>query len=284
MRQDELIVRKVRDTLLRAGSSFRKDKIEAYRQAIEKETLPRAKWVLETILENAFVAERNTSPLCDDTGIPHLFLEVGPNQNVSGELIRMIHAGVAEGLRELPGRPMAINGDDYQRLDQSGGLNADPSALISAPMIIKPIEEDVIRLHILLHGGGPEIRGKTYRIFHQHKVENVTDEIVDWAVDAVAKLGCTPSTLAVGIGRSHFEAASLMLEAQVYGSYSVQSDMEREITKRANASNVGPLGLNGKMTVLATFLQVGPQRASGVRIVCMRPCCCVEPRIASVEL
>ena len=50
-----------------------------------------------------------------------------------------------------------------------------------------------------------------------------------------------------------------------------------------NEANIGPLGLHGKTSVLATFMKVGPQRASGVRIVCVRPACCIEPRIASVE-
>jgi fumarate hydratase subunit alpha len=51
-----------------------------------------------------------------------------------------------------------------------------------------------------------------------------------------------------------------------------------------NESNVGALGLGGKTSVLATFAKVGPQRASGVRIVALRPCCCFEPRRATVEL
>ena len=110
------------------------------------------------------------------------------------------------------------------------------------------------------------------------------DEIVSWATEAVAQLGCSPCTLAIGVGRSHFEAASMMLEAQVDGRYDVQSDMEREITRRVNEAGIGPLGLSGDTSVLATFMKVGPQRASGVRIVCMRPACCFEPRIATVEL
>ena len=57
-----------------------------------------------------------------------------------------------------------------------------------------------------------------------------------------------------------------------------------EITKRVNESNIGPLGLHGRTSVLATFVKVGPQRASGVRIVCLRPCCCFEPRTASIDL
>lgn len=284
MVQNELIINKVKDTLVRAGSTFREDQKEVYCNAIKNEELPRAKWAMETILENANVAEREKSPLCDDTGIPHLLLEVGPNRNINGEFLEAIKMGIAKGLRELPGRPMAIKGDDKHRLDQSGGLDEDPGALIPAPIIIKPIEEDVIRLYVLMLGGGPAIRGKTYRVFHKHNVSVVMDEIIGWAKESVALLGCSPCTLAVGIGRSQFEATSMMIEAMVYGNYNVQSDLEKQITEKVNESNVGPIGLNGKTSVLATFMKIGPQRASGVRVVCLRPCCCFEPRRASVLL
>ncbi len=284
MRNKNNIVDKVKECLIKAASTFSDDKKEVYRQAIEHETVKTAKWVLETTLNNALVAEHNRSPLCDDSGIPHLFLEMGPNQHLDGELLSLIKQGVAEGLRALPGRPMAIKGDDKQRIDQSGGLDFDPGALLSAPILLKPTEEDVLRLHILMHGGGPEIRGKTFRIFHRHKVSVVTEEIIEWAVEASGKLGCSPVTLAIGIGRSHFEATSLMLEAMVFGNHNVQNDVEKEITNRLNKSNIGPLGLGGDTTCLGTFLKVGPQRASGVRIVSMRPCCGIEPRKASVEL
>ena len=97
-------------------------------------------------------------------------------------------------------------------------------------------------------------------------------------------LGCSPCTLAFGIGRSQYEAASLMEQAQVDGRYDAPSQLEREITERVNRSNIGALGLHGDVSVIGTFLKVGPQRASGVRVVCLRPCCCFEPRLASVEL
>lgn len=282
---DTEIIAAVKNTLVIAGSTFRKDKIRAYGRAITAEKNDKAKWVLETILENARVAERDRSPLCDDTGIPHLVLEVGENRAVTGGMLSAIRAGIEEGLRALPGRPMAIKGDDLYRLDQSGGLDEDPAALEAAPLLIHYSDEpDVLRLHVLMFGGGPAIRGRSYRVFHKHSVEVIKSEIISWALEAVAQLGCSPCTLAIGIGRSHFEAASMMLEAQVFGNYDVQSELEREITDCVNESNIGPLGLHGNISVLATFLKVGPQRASGVRIVCLRPCCCFEPRVASVEL
>jgi fumarate hydratase subunit alpha len=239
---------------------------------------------LESLIENARIAEQKRFPLCDDTGIPHLILEVGGRQVVSAAMLRAIQRGVVEGLRTLPGRPMAVKGDDVQRLEQSAGLDEDSGALAPAPIRIKVVDEDLIRLHILMQGGGPEIRGKTYRVFHQHKLSVILNEIVQWATEGAAQLGCTPCTPAIGIGRTHFEASALMLEAMACGNFGVQNPIEQEITARVNASRVGALGLGGDVTALATFLRVGPQRASGVRIVCLRLCCCVEPRVACVDL
>lgn len=278
------IIEKVADCLVRAGSTFREDQKEAYRKAIVDETNTQACWVMQQVLDNALVAEKNRSPLCDDTGIPHLFLEVGKNRSVSGAMMQEIMEGVEQGLRQLPGRPMAIMGDDNARIDQSGGLNPDSGALKPSLILIKPVDEDVVRLTVLMLGGGPAIRGITQRIFHKHNVEVVLEEIVNRAKEGVSKLGCSPCVLAVGVGRSQFEATSLMMEAMVYGDFSKQTDFERQITEKVNEAGIGPLGLGGKHSVLATFAKVGPQRASGVRIVALRPCCCFEPRRASVLL
>lgn len=284
MRYDERIVNRVCRTLVSSGSTFLPDKIRAHEKAIRDETNEQAKWAMKAILENALVAKKNRSPLCDDTGIPHLILEVGPDRVVTGNMLESIKEGIRQGLRALPGRPMAVKGNDSHRIDQSLGLDEDPAALEAAPILIRNIEDNVIKLHILMFGGGPAIRGKTYRVFHKHNVQTVLDEIISWATEGTTMLGCTPCTLAIGVGRSHYEASSMMLQALVDGTYDKQNDMEKEITAKVNAVGVGPLGLGGNTTVLATFMKVGPQRASGVRVVCMRPCCCVEPRIAMVEL
>lgn len=278
------IKEKVADCLVRAGSTFREDQKEAYRKAIADEPNGQSCWVMQQVLNNAIVAEDRRSPLCDDTGIPHLFLEVGPNRMVTGELLEQIKEGVALGLRQLPGRPMAIKGDDYARIDQSGGLNENSGALAPSPILIKSIDEDVLRLTVLMLGGGPAIRGITQRVFHKHSVDVVIDEIVNRAIPAVSQLGCSPCVLAVGIGRSQFEATSMMMEAMAKGNFNEQSDFEKRTTNKVNEANIGPLGLGGKHSVLATFAKIGPQRASGVRIVALRPCCCFEPRRASVEL
>lgn len=279
------IIEKVASCLVKAGSTFREDQKEAYRRAIAKEPGTSSCWVMQQVLDNALVAEKTCGPLCDDTGIPHVFIEVGKNRAITGKMMADIKDGIREGLRRLPGRPMAIKGDDYERIDQSGGLNEDSGALLPSPFLIKEVDElDTLRLTVLMLGGGPAIRGITQRVFHKHSVQVVIDEIVARAIPAVSQLGCSPCTLAIGIGRSQFEATSLMMEAMAKANYNEQSDFEKIITDRVNESNTGALGLGGKTSVLATFAKVGPQRASGVRVVALRPCCCFEPRRATVEL
>ena len=148
--QQEKIAVLVRDALVEAGSTFRQDKKQAYQRAIASERSPKAKWVLEQVLANAEAAEANRGPLCDDTGIPHLVLEVGEDCAVTGKMLDAIKQGVAEGLRKLPGRPMGIMGDDSRRIDQSGGLNPDSAGVEPAPILLRRCGGNVIRLHILM--------------------------------------------------------------------------------------------------------------------------------------
>ena len=279
------IIEKVAACLAKAGSRFREDQKEAYRRAITNESNEGSCWVMKQVLDNALVAEKTCGPLCDDTGIPHIYIEIGKNRALTGQMLLDIKEGIRQGLRQLPGRPMAIKGDDYARIDQSGGLDEDSGALAPSPFLIRDCEDDdALRLTVLMLGGGPAIRGITQRVFHKHSVQVVIDEIVARAIPAVSQLGCSPCTLAVGIGRSQFEATSMMMEAMAKGNYNVQSDFEKTITERVNESNTGALGLGGKISVLATFSKIGPQRASGVRVVALRPCCCFEPRRATIDL
>ena len=274
----------VSNCLVKAGTTFRRDQLKAYKTAIRKEKNPNAKWVLERLLENATVAEKNTFPLCDDTGIPHVIVEIGDTLKLTAGWLNAIYDGIAKGLRQMPGRPMAVRGNDVERIEQSKGLYKDPAKLTPAPVIVKPAPGAALKITVLLLGGGPEMRAKTYRVFHKRSVETVLKEAANWMASEVKNLGCTPCTVAIGIGRTHMEASALVLEAMKRGTLSRQNYWEGKVTEWINAESVGPLGLGGDTTVLGTFIKVGPLRASGVRIVSIRPCCCVEPRKATVTL
>jgi fumarate hydratase subunit alpha len=282
-----LSVEKIREgvgkCLVRSGTTYRADQFEIYKAAIEIETNKNAKWVLERLVENAEVAEKRGFPLCDDTGIPHLFVEVGNDLDLPKGWLAAIHEGVAQGLRTMPGRPMAVKGDDIERVEQSAGLSDDPADVLPVPAITKPIPGNRLSVTVLLFGGGPEIRAKTYRVYHKRSIQTVLEEGASWMAAEVKNLGCTPCTIAMGVGRSHTEASMRMVEAMRHGDLRKQTEWERRITAIVNAQQVGALGLGGDYSVLGTFLKIGPLRASGVRIVCARPCCCVEPRRATVS-
>ena len=274
----------VRIGLIKAGTRFRPDQFRAYEKTIAVETLENPRWVLEQIVENARIAEKEQLPLCDDTGIPHIIAQIGDECRLPAGWLHAVQTGVKSGLRQMPGRPMAVVGNDQERIEQSCGLDSDPAALETAPVIIRTQPGRQLTLTVLLLGGGPEIRAKTRRIFHRRRMDHVLQEIICWLKAEVGSLGCTPATAAVGIGRSQVEASALMLEAMATGDLDQQNEFERKITRGVNGSCIGPLGLGGRTTLLGCFLKIGPTRASGVRIVCARPCCLVEPRRATLVL
>ena len=277
-------------TIIDASTTLSCDKYDALKRAIELEDNENAKWALEQILENYKVAHDIKFPLCDDTGIPHVIVEIGDERELSGKLINQIHRGIELGLNNLPARPMAVIGDEVQRINQSEGLFEKPGMLRPAPILIdngldehsykRDISPDTLNIHFILEGGGPEIRAKTLRVYHKRSFDNVINTACEWLEESLKMLGCTPSIPAIGIGRTHYEATSLLLKAIAYGNLDNQSEHEKRITNRLNKTDIGPMGFGGKTTVLGTYLNIGNQRASGVRIVSIRPSCFVEPRVA----
>lgn len=288
------IVNEISNSIIQASTSLSQDKRNALNKAILNEENLNAKWALEKILENYDVSEKIKFPLCDDTGIPHVIIELGSKREISGELINQIHEGIELGLNNLPARPMAVKGNQKQKIEQSKGLYEKPGMLRPASILIdtvndestykRDVSQDTLNIHLLLEGGGPEIRAKTYRIYHKRSFENVIDTTCDWLNESLKMLGCTPSIPSIGIGRTHFEATSLLLKSVAYGNLDNQNEYEQYITEKLNQTGIGPLGFGGKTTVLGCYVNIGNQRASGVRIVSIRPSCFVEPRVATLKL
>ena len=241
------LIEKVQDAVVNAGSSYSEDRLAAYENALklEKElNNENAVWALEQI--------------------PHVLIEIGEKREIPKGFFNEINIGIAQGLDKLPGRPMAVKGNDIERIEQSQGLYNESHMMKPASFLIEEkdessygrligVDEDKIRITILLEGGGPEIRAKTYRVFHKRDSKIVFGEALDWLKESLAMLG------------------------------GYQSDIEKYIAEELNKTNIGPLGLGGKTTVLGSFVNIGSQRASGVRIVAARPACFVEPRVSSFE-
>lgn len=288
------VLNQISQAIVDASTSLSQDKYRALTRAISNEDNENARWALKQILENYQVGEKTKFPLCDDTGIPHVIIELGEEREISGELLNQIHEGIELGLNNLPARPMAVKGNEIERIEQSKGLYEKPGMLRPASILIdnvndestykRDISSDTLNIHFLLEGGGPEIRSKTYRVYHKRSFENVIDTACEWLEASLKMLGCTPSIPSIGIGRTHFEATSLLLKSIAYGNLDNQSEYERYISDKLNSTDIGPLGLGGKTTVLGCYLNIGNQRASGVRIVSVRPACFVEPRVATLKL
>lgn len=278
------LTKEVSKAVIQASTTYPKNRLTAFKKAIKNETNDNAKWALKIMMKNEEIAKNKKLPMCDDTGIPHIFIEQGKNSPISIEILNEIQLGIAEGLKKLPGRPMAVKGQGIERIEQSQGLYDSPSMVKSAPILLDTSYNENTKIHILLLGGGPEIRAKTYRVFHKHSYEEVLNFAIDWLESSLPMLGCTPSIPCIGIGRTHFEASSLMIKSMIYGNLSNQSNLEQLISNEINKTNIGPMGLGGDTTVLGSFIQIGNQRASGVRIVSIRPSCFVEPRVATITL
>lgn len=288
------IIKEVSNAIIEASVNFPKDREDALKKAIKNEVNENAVWVLKQILENYKVGNSKKLPLCDDTGIPHVILEVGSSREVSGNLLNEIYEGIELGLNNLPARPMAVKGNDKERLSQNMGLFDESGNLRPASFLIdtkndfstygREIDNDTLNIYLILEGGGPEIQAKTYKVFHQRSHIHVLNKAIGWLENSLSKLGCTPSIPSIGIGRTHYEASSLLLKSIAYGNLNNQSELERYVSNKLNSLNIGPMGIGGKTTVLGSFVNVGPQRASGVRIVSIRPSCCVEPRVSKISL
>ena len=288
------IVNEISKTIITASTNLSDDKLRALKYAISIEDNENARWAFEQILEYYLVAQKIKFPLCDDTGIPHVIIEMGENRQIDGKLLNQIHEGIASGLNNLPARPMAVKGNFKEKIEQSQGLYDSPGKLSPPSILIdsvndestykRDIDSDTLNIHFLLEGGGPEIRAKTLRVYHKRSFENVINTACEWLESSLKMLGCTPSIPSIGIGRTHYEATSLLLKSIAYGNLDKQNQYEKDITDRLNISGIGPLGFGGKTTVLGCYLNIGNQRASGVRIVSIRPSCFVEPRVATLKL
>ena len=288
------ILNEISNSIIKASTTLSDDKYNALKHAIDVEDNENARWALTQILENYQVAQKTRFPLCDDTGIPHVIIEIGDERQITGELLNQIHEGIALGLNNLPARPMAVKGSEVERIEQSKGLYDEPGKLAPASILVdtvndessyrRDISADTLNLHFLLEGGGPEIRSKTFRVYHKRSFENVIGTACEWLESSLEMLGCTPSIPSIGIGRTHYEATSLLLKSIAYGNLDNLNEFERDITNRLNQTGIGPMGFGGRTTVLGCYLNISNQRASGVRIVSVRPSCFVEPRVATLKL
>lgn len=248
----------VADLCIGANLVLRKDVLAALIVAYAKETNKRAKEILQAIINNARIAAREKLAICQDTGLPCVFVELGQDVRIAGDLKSAINKGVESGYKKGFLRNSIIK---YP-------LDRGKSGYQSAVIHIDLAKGSQVKLAVLPKGFGCE--NKT-----QLKMFNPTvsqSEIKKFIVDAVKQAGpdaCPPYVVGVGIGGTADYALFLAKKA-LLRKFGVRSSefgvLEKEILKEINRLNIGPMGLGGKTTALAVNIETYPTHIAGLPV------------------
>lgn len=253
-----------------------KNKIKA---AIETEESPLGKEILNTLVENYELAAKKDVPLCQDTGLTVVFMEIGQEVHfVGGDLYTAIHEGVAKGYVEGYLRKSSVGDPVFDR--KNSGDNT--------PGIIhtKIVPGDKVTLKVCPKGCGSENMGALKMLKPADGVEGIKKFVVD-TVRAAGPNPCPPITVGVGIGGNMERAAILAKYAltRTCGEHNADpryAKLEEELLELVNATGVGPAGLGGSTTALSVNVEFTHTHIGGM------PCAvnlnCHQARMAEAEL
>jgi fumarate hydratase subunit alpha len=259
---EKLISATVSRLCIRANTHLRPDAEAALRRAARLEKNARARKILRQLLQNARIARAESLAICQDTGLPVVFVEIGRDINCLGlDLEGAINAGIRDGYEKGFLRN-SIVADPLSR----GGSTAFGPAVIHFEFVPRR----GLRLTVLPKGFGCE--NKT-----QLKMFNPTArsrEIKDFIVSAVREAGpdaCPPYTVGVGIGASADHASLLSKKALLrpLGKWHPSAHvaaLERELLREINESGIGPMGLGGRATALGVHILTHPTHMAGLPV------------------
>jgi fumarate hydratase subunit alpha len=236
------------------------DVLAALQQAAGRESNPRARRVLDQLVENARIASQDMIPLCQDTGLTIAFVEQGAEVAISPvgpgrqTLAEAIQEGVKAGYETGYLRKSVV----------ADPLNGRKNTGTNTPAIIHHsiVPGDTLKLAIMVKGGGCENKSQ-FRMFRPTADGR---QIVDWVADVVRQAGadaCPPFVVGVGIG-GNFETSCLLSKKSLLRSLDSRhadpfyAQMERDLLERINASGIGPQGLGGDTTALGVLIETAP--------------------------
>ena len=232
-----------------------------YKEAVAKEESPLGKEVLNTIIENAELAKSKDVPICQDTGLTVVFMEIGQDVHFTGgDLYTAIHAGVADGYVNGYLRKSSV--DDPVFLRKNTGDNT--------PGIIHTtiVPGDKVHITVCPKGCGSENMGAMKMLKPADGVEG----IIKFVVDTVRSAGpnpCPPVTVGVGIGGNMEKAAllakySLTRKVGEHNANPQYADLETKLLELVNKTGVGPSGLGGSTTAVAVNIEYAPTHIGGM--------------------
>lgn len=247
------IIDAIKREVIDANVVLGQDMVEALRRAVDMEDSEVGVNILERLLENAELAKTHRIPICQDTGLVVVFVELGQEAIiVGGDLRHAIEEGVRRGYQEGYLRKSVCH--PFTR--QNTGDNT--------PVIIHVdlVPGDRLCLWVVPKGGGAENMSALYMLPPSAGWEGVRQKVVDTVVKAGAN-PCPPTIVGVGIG-GNFEQCALLAKKSLLrpvGSTNPDPElrtMEEQLLEDINNSGVGPQGLGGRVTTLAVHITMMP--------------------------
>jgi fumarate hydratase subunit alpha len=244
----------VKNLFIEANTSLGADVVSALRKAQKKEESPIGREVLKKILENARIARHESMPICQDTGLAVLFVEVGQDVRIAdGNLREALEEGVRKAYQ-----------DGYLRKSVCDPLTrANTKDNTPAVIHLDIVPGDQLRIIAMPKGGGSENMSAARMLTPAVGIDGIKNFVME-IVERAGANPCPPIIVGVGIGGSLEQACILAKKALLrpVGQNNPSDErlvqMEKELYTRINELGIGPAGLGGRVTALAVAAEMMP--------------------------
>ena len=235
-----------------------KDCIVACRQC---ETFPVAQGILDQIIENYEIADANNVPVCQDTGMACVFVDVGQDVHVEGSLEEAIHEGVRQGYTDGYLRKSVVR-DPLDRVNTGDNT--------PAMIYYNIVSGDQIKITVAPKGFGSENMSQIKMLKPSDGLQGVKDFVVK-VVEEAGPNPCPPIVVGVGVGGTFDKAAfmakkALLRPVDSHNEEKFWADLEDELLEKINALGIGPQGFGGRTTALAVNIEKCPTHIAGLPI------------------
>lgn len=256
------ITAQIKEMCFDATHHLSKDMSEALNQAEQKEKSPIGKKVLQQLQENLEIASKEIIPICQDTGMAVIFIEIGQDVHlVGGNLEDAINEGVRQGYIENYLRKSVVR-DPLERENTKD----------NTPAVIhyQIVEGDKVTITLAPKGFGSENMSRVFMLKPADGIEGVKKAILQ-AVHDAGPNACPPMVIGVGIGGT-FEKCAIMAKhalTREIGKHSeipYVAEMEKELLEKINKSGIGPGGLGGTQTAFAVNIETYPTHIAGLPV------------------
>jgi len=244
----------LRDLAINANCVLGDHEIEYFKKMIEVEVSPTGKEILDLMLENARIAREEQVPICQDTGMAVVFLEIGQDLHlVGGDLSEAVNDGVRRGYEEGYLRKSILS-DSINRVNTGDNTPAF--------LHVKIVPGDKVRVVLAPKGGGSENMSRFKALKPAEGIEGVKDFVVQ-AVSEAGGNPCPPVVVGVGLGGPFEKVAlrakeALLIPLGQRNPDAFYAGVEEELLERINNTGVGPQGLGGRVTALDVHIVPGP--------------------------